>query len=248
MAIKNVLIITGGSIDTGWAEQWLDDQKNNGVEYDYCIAADSGLGSADKLGIAVDYMLGDYDSVDRDVLARYQGNIPGDVYPAEKDYTDTELAIKTAINKITEHNPEYGKKRSTLDMDVHAVTSRASVTVLGATGTRLDHTLANIGLLEQIESRGMDGYIVDAHNRIRMLIAPQKDMVKIRREEQFGGYISCIALTPVVRGLTMNGFKYPLDNRELLQGVSLCVSNEITDDEARISVKWGKMLVLETRD
>ena len=200
--------------------------------------------SADKIGVTVDYMLGDYDSVDEDVLAKYQGNVPGDRYPAEKDYTDTELAIKTALDKIKAGNGRNNPE----DPGEQSAALHASVTVIGATGTRLDHTLANIGLLEQIEREGVDGYIVDAHNMIRMLIMPGKDMVKISSRGQFGGYVSCIALTPVVHGLTMKGFKYPLDNHDLLQGVSLCVSNEITDEEGEISLKEGKMLVLETQD
>lgn len=244
MAVRNVLIITGGSVDIEWAKGWLERQKRAGITYDYCIAADSGLVSADKIGVTVDYMLGDYDSVDEDVLAKYQGNVPGDRYPAEKDYTDTELAIKTALDKIKAGNGRNNPE----DPDEQSAALHASVTVIGATGTRLDHTLANIGLLEQIEREGVDGYIVDAHNMIRMLIMPGKDMVKISSRGQFGGYVSCIALTPVVHGLTMKGFKYPLDNHDLLQGVSLCVSNEITDEEGEISLKEGKMLVLETQD
>ena len=61
--MSKTLIVTGGSINVAWAKEWLDNQT-----FDYCIAADSGLEYADKLGLKVDFLLGDYDSVDKDVL------------------------------------------------------------------------------------------------------------------------------------------------------------------------------------
>ena len=58
--MSKTLIVTGGSINVAWAKEWLDNQT-----FDYCIAADSGLEYADKLGLKVDFLLGDYDSVDK---------------------------------------------------------------------------------------------------------------------------------------------------------------------------------------
>ena len=69
--MSKVLIVTGGSVNVAWAKEWLDNQI-----FDYCIAADSGLEYADKLGLKVDFLLGDYDSVDKDVLDRYTENPP----------------------------------------------------------------------------------------------------------------------------------------------------------------------------
>ena len=43
---EKILIITGGTVDYEWAKDWLSAKT-----YDYCIAADSGLVHADKLGI-----------------------------------------------------------------------------------------------------------------------------------------------------------------------------------------------------
>ena len=60
---EKILIITGGTVDYEWAKDWLSAKT-----YDYCIAADSGLVHADKLGIRVDYILGDYDSVNERLL------------------------------------------------------------------------------------------------------------------------------------------------------------------------------------
>ena len=64
---EKILIITGGTVDYEWAKDWLSAKT-----YDYCIAADSGLVHADKLGIRVDYILGDYDSVNERLLGTYK--------------------------------------------------------------------------------------------------------------------------------------------------------------------------------
>ena len=61
-----ILIISGGSIDEMWGRKWVAD-----YEPDYCIAADSGLGMADKLGLTVDLLLGDYDSVDKKIFEKF---------------------------------------------------------------------------------------------------------------------------------------------------------------------------------
>ena len=114
--MSKTLIVTGGSINVAWAKEWLDNQT-----FDYCIAADSGLEYADKLGLKVDFLLGDYDSVDKDVLDRYKSNTEFEIYPKEKDYTDTHLAIMTALKK-----------------------GATDIYILGATGTRMDHTITNI--------------------------------------------------------------------------------------------------------
>ena len=90
-----ILIISGGSIDEMWGRKWVAD-----YEPDYCIAADSGLVMADKLGLTVDLLLGDYDSVDKKIFEKYNGNTKTITYPCEKDYTDTHLALKKAIEKI----------------------------------------------------------------------------------------------------------------------------------------------------
>jgi flagellar basal body-associated protein FliL len=79
-----ILIISGGSIDEMWGRKWVAD-----YEPDYCIAADSGLVMADKLGLTVDLLLGDYDSVDKKIFEKYNGNTKTITYPCEKDYTDT---------------------------------------------------------------------------------------------------------------------------------------------------------------
>ncbi|MBQ4284202.1 MAG: thiamine diphosphokinase, partial [Lachnospira sp.] len=90
----NYLIVTGGSVDYEWAKSWLSGRK-----YEYVIAADSGLEHVKALGLKPDYILGDYDSVKPKVLELYSDSTETVVYPKEKDFTDTHLAILAAINR-----------------------------------------------------------------------------------------------------------------------------------------------------
>ena len=93
---------------------------------------------------------------------------------------------------------------------------------------------------------GVDCFMVDAHNRIRILMKP----LDICKEEQYGKYISLIPLTTDVHGVTLEGFKYPLwDHRFHVQTCgSLGISNELVENVGKISFRQGILLMLECRD
>ncbi|MCC8028390.1 MAG: thiamine diphosphokinase [Lachnospiraceae bacterium] len=214
----NTLIITGGQIDLPFAKQ----QVENG-SWDCVISADSGLNFCREAGIWPDVILGDFDSADPDVLQYFREQCPERIrtFPAQKDETDTELAI------------------------LHAIRAGADrITLLGATGSRLDHVLGNLQLLLPAMEAGAACLILDEHNRIRMT----RDMLTLRKAEQFGRYVSLIPFTPRVDGLTLTGFVYETEDFTLTAGNARGVSNEIRDDEARIEMKSGILLVIESRD
>lgn len=116
--------------------------------------------------------------------------------------------------------------------------------LLGATGTRLDHLLGNLHILGAAMQQGVECRMVDRNNRIRMI----NRGIRLRREEQYGTYVSLLPFTPQVVGLTLRGFQYPLENAVLECYHSLGVSNEIVDVEAEISFREGVLLVVETKD
>ena len=212
----NVLIITGGSLDISWAKSYLSQNK-----FDYLIAADSGLAYVKELNLCPDFILGDYDSVDLELL-NYFKDKDIKTYPKEKDYTDTHLAIITAIKLMPR-----------------------KITILGGTGTRLDHTLTSIGNLVSLLDLDIEGEIVDSHNKIYLL---GEGMTKIiKKEEQYGDYVSFIPLEKSFT-ISLKGFYYPLDNYLVNSGLSLTQSNEIVDDEAVITVHDGIAIVIEARD
>lgn len=213
------LIVTGGSIEDAFVLKFL---KENPC--DLIIAADSGMEFFYRNGLVPNEIVGDFDSVTAGILEFFRENNPQikiRKFQPEKDETDTELALRTAINA--------GCKK---------------IWLLGAIGTRLDHVLGNIHLLGMAMEQDCECIILDSCNRIRML----QHGMKILREEQYGEYISLFPFTPTVKGLTLRGFKYPLEKYELQCYHSLGVSNEISQEEAEISFEEGVLLMVESRD
>lgn len=214
------VIITGGSIEDAFALSYL-----NVIKPDFLIAADSGLEFCSRAEIRPDHIVGDFDSGREEIVRKFRedGTIPIDTYNPVKDMTDTDIALEKA-----------------------AALGADEVHFLGATGTRLDHTLSNIFNLRKLRERGIRGVIVDAHNRITM---PSGNMVEIGREAQYGTAISLFPFRGIVEGLTLTGFQYPLTEAVLEPGDGgLTVSNRITAETAVVTWKKGILILMETRD
>lgn len=218
--VMKCVIISGGYIDDKFALEWL--QKHN---YDCMIAADSGMNFLHRNRIVPDVIAGDFDSVDDDSLDEFSSlpNIEMLRLNPIKDDTDTEFVIREAIRR-----------------------GATEITLLGATGTRLDHVLANVYLLGIGLEEDVQMQLVDAHNRIRMM--HPNHSLEISKAEQFGDFVSVLPVKGDAKGVTLEGMKYPLQDAEISCFSSLGVSNEIAGDVARISVKQGTLLVIESRD
>jgi MAF protein/thiamine pyrophosphokinase len=216
--MKKWLIVTGGNVDIAFASDFLKKQRWDGV-----IAADHGLEACLQLGVDVDYLIGDFDSIRQDVLEKTKKmQMQVLKYPSEKDETDTELAIYTAI--------EHGAQ---------------DIQILGATGTRLDHTLANIHLLKQVYKKGIQASIIDAYNRIRLILPGTTVFYK---DEMFGKYISFLPLEGDIYHAVLRGFHYSGDDIHFLAGTSLGVSNEVVAEKAELTIDEGRLIMIESRD
>jgi thiamine pyrophosphokinase len=192
------------------------------LNIDYVICADGGLEKAEKLQVVPDLILGDFDSVNPDVLEKYKKKSEIMKYPAEKDFTDMELSIEIAVKK--------GYK---------------DIVLVGATGgPRLDHSLANMMLLEKYHQLGINIIIIDNKNKIQIIA----DNCNIMLNKKEGSFVSLIPLTENISGLTLEGFKYPLDRVVVKRGSTLCVSNEIILDKGRIILECGTALLFISRD
>lgn len=212
---NKILIVTGGTVDIKWAKEWLKDRS-----YNYIIAADSGLNYAEQLDLKVDYILGDYDSLADGMLEQYKETTETVTYPKEKDYTDTHLAIITALKNGADW-----------------------IDIIGATGSRYDHAMTNIYNMKGALDVDVPCRIYDAHNCIYL----KDSNFTINKTEQYGAYVSFVPMTESV-DVTLEGMKYPLKDYHLLQGLSVCQSNEIVEDEASIYIKNGIFVVFETLD
>lgn len=216
--MRRCLIITGGTIDLDFAGSFLENER-----FDKVIAVDAGLERAAALGLVPDLIVGDFDTVKPEILEQYRRmeHIVWDVHQPEKDETDTELALQKA----------------------QAIGS-GEIAVLGATGGRIDHMLGNIHLLFPCLQKGIEAYILDSQNRIYLIDGYHT----FRSSGLWGRYVSFLPLTEHVDGITLTGFKYPLSDKDIEIGTSLCISNELTGEEGTISFTDGVLIVVESHD
>lgn len=212
------LIVTGGSVDASFGMAYIRQQK-----FDYFIAADSGIGFFIQVGLRPDEVLGDFDSASRQQLdeLRKDPQIIFHQYQPQKDAVDTELALQLAMDR-----------------------GSTQIHILGGTGTRLDHVLGTVRLLGFAMERGIFCCLVDAHNRVRLI----QDRTVLKKQEQYGDYVSLIPLTTEVTGVTLTGFQYPLQDYCLSGFTSLGVSNEIVEEEAVVELREGILILVESRD
>lgn len=215
---KRILIVSGGSIEDGFVRALLE---NN--DYETVIACDSGMEFFKRNGICPDLILGDFDSADTESMAyfRQKTDVQIEQFPAEKDWTDTELALRRALSFAPDH-----------------------IDLVGATGSRLDHVLGNLCLLTLGLESGTEIFLLDPHNCIRLIDGP----LTIRKNEQYGAFISLVPHGGAVSGLTLRGMKYPLEDALLTPNVSLGISNEIVDEAAEITFAEGMLFVIESKD
>ena len=187
------------------------------------IVCDRGLEALYQLKIIPNHVVGDFDSVSSEVLEFYkkQTQIIFHTYNAEKDNTDTDIALKLATRLKS-----------------------SKITILGALGKRMDHAIANIHILKDALYAEIPCKILDEYNRIYLI----NKETTLEKEKVYGKYVSLIPLTSTVEGLTLTGFKYPLNEYTLPIGTSLGISNEIIEDRAYIKMKKGILIAIESKD
>lgn len=208
------LIISGGDV----TKQILENTLKNS-NFDNIIAVDKGLEILNKCKIQPNYIIGDFDSVNKNLIQKYENNKIIKLNP-EKDFTDTHMAIKLALKLKSDY-----------------------ITTIGAIGTRMDHTIANIHILKECIERKITCEIIDKNNKIILIDKP----CYINLEKEYK-YISLIPLTTKVTGVTLKGFKYPLKNSTLSIGESIGVSNEQIEQKAKIELKKGILICIKSRD
>ena len=177
---------------------------------DYILAADGGLTHLQALGIQPDGILGDFDSL---------GYVPTEaqVFPVEKDDTDSMLAVRKGL--------ELGFRRFVL---------------YGALdGERLDHTIANLQTLCFLADHGARGYLIGLKNMVCVL---KNSSISIAPGAT--GILSVFAMGEEARGVTLRGLKYTMEDGVLSSHFPLGVSNHFIGHEATVSVKEGTVLVL----
>jgi thiamine pyrophosphokinase len=187
------------------------------------VAADSGLDHADALGLAVDLVLGDLDSVTKEALhaARRRG-IPVEEHPVAKDQTDLELAIEAAAAGGADH-----------------------IVVVSGGGGRLDHLLGGVlALAAPVRSAAgtpvtLEGIVGAAW--VAALHGPGRRALHGRP----GELLTLLAVGGPADGVRTEGLRYPLRGERLLAGSGRGISNELLGADAAVSVASGSLLVVQ---
>ncbi len=185
---------------------------------DFIIAADRGLLRCQQMGVTPHLLLGDFDS--------YTGEIPVDIpvleYPVEKDDTDTMLAIKTALER-----------------------GMTELLLLGMTGGRLDHSIANIQSVVYAAVHGAKAAMAEEDLYITALCGGQS--IVIPNREDFT--LSVFSHSDRCSGVTLRDLYYPLEDGELVNTFPLGVSNHfLPGKDAQIALKEGIAVIICNRE
>lgn len=193
------------------------------IEHAFCnIAVDGGIGLFFRESIVPDYLIGDLDSLKQSEYEWAKENsVKIQTFPREKDATDTQLALKFALD---------------MSPDI--------IYIFGAIGSRLDHTLANIYLLKYSINESSKVIIINPWHEIQLL-RPGKDII-ISGEK--GELISVIPISQCIEDLSIKGCKWELENAVIYQGNSIGVSNYLKENSASFSVGSGECLVIKVKE
>ena len=203
-------IYTGGRV---WHELVTEAPQ----EDDLILAADAGLLTAKALGAVPQILLGDFDSLGEPDVPEGTELIR---VPVEKNDTDTQLAVRVAL--------ERGAKE---------------IVIVGGLEGRVDHTLSSLAILEDLNARHVPASLTNGKNRVRFV----RNSGALIARSQFR-FLSLIAADPVVKGVTVEGCKYPLKNAKLSRLNQYAVSNEITGNCALVEIRRGGVWLIESMD
>jgi thiamine pyrophosphokinase len=213
------------------------------ADADLVIAADGGALKAGRAGLLPGLVVGDGDSLGESGLAQIRAaGIPLERAAAAKDESDLELAVLAAVAR-----------------------GAVRLTILGAMGgPRFDHALANAWLLGHPALDGRTAVLLDARTRVRLLSsrvpggdtaaggaaggAPAVRLAEAVLAGAPGDLVSLFPFGADAVGVTTDGLAYPLRDEPLRAGPARGLSNVHTGTEARVSLRAGRLLIVETRD
>lgn len=212
---KRVVIFSGGQL----SEQLLKYIQPG----DFIIGADRGAAFLTEHRVPMNIAVGDFDSVTEEMKLeiKHATDCFIDCDPVYKDLTDTEMALEIALEQLPDE-----------------------IIMLGALGTRFDHSLSNVHLLRRTLELDIRCTLADDHNEICLMDA-KRPFTVINHDFT---YISLLPLSMEVKGVTLDGFQYPLNQATLTLGKSLSVSNKLIHDKGTIHLTDGLLLIIQSKD
>jgi thiamine pyrophosphokinase len=191
---------------------WLD-------RADLVIAADGGAAWIDRVNRRPDLLVGDLDSADAALVDRLgRAGTAIERHPADKEASDTELALEAARTR-----------------------GASEIVLLGALGGgRLDHELANLLLLADASLADPPVRIIRGGTTVRVLRGGDR----LELEDGMGDTVSLLPLGGDVVGVTTAGLRWPLAGATLRVGRSRGLSNEVVAAPASVSLEDGSSALL----
>ncbi len=186
---------------------------------DLVVSANGGLRHLRRLGLLPDWVVGDLDSLDADQKDWLRDHaVQVEQHPPEKNETDLELALARAVREGYEH-----------------------IRIVAAQGARLDHTLANLFLLTQVDLRSLDVRLDDGREEV-FLIEAERTV-----EGAPGDLVSLLPLGGSAAGVTTTGLYYPLEAETLFADRTRGISNILLGERATVSLDQGRLICIHTR-
>ncbi len=182
---------------------------------DLVIAADGGADVAQALGLRPDVVIGDMDSVTAEARTRLEQEAVVISHPRRKDETDTELAIRYAVES-----------------------GASEIILLGALGGRVDHSLANILILAHPLLKNIPARIVSGDTEIWMVHREAQITGDV------GDIVTLLPLGMNAVGVSTQGLEWELADSTLEFGAARGVSNVMTRSLARVTVREGTLLAI----
>lgn len=187
-------------------------------KFDTIICADGAADFLKEYDYLPDVIIGDLDSICEDTLQYYrERQVEFLRFPLEKDFTDSELTIRYLLEQGIYH-----------------------ATVFGFSGSRLDHSIANLGLLYYAVNQGISINYISRRNRIMCL---KPGTYFFENQQKF--YFSLVALFGIVKNISLSGAKYSLSSYTMKQGETIGISNEYIENIC-LEFEDGHLLVIES--
>jgi thiamine pyrophosphokinase len=187
--------------------------------HQHIICADGAVRYLREIDVFPTVVVGDLDSIiTEDLHWIHTKGIPVIQYDTRKDFTDTEIAVRYAMEK-----------------------GAGSITMTGSFGSRMDHSLGNLYLLKFILDEGCEGLIDEAETEVR-LISSRMTLSWIKGET-----VSFIPISEFVKGVTLKGFEYNLTYESIRMGSSRCLSNVVAEDFQEVDVEQGLLAAVRNK-
>ncbi len=221
MASKtHAIVVADGDVDAVWLRALM---ASSGPS-PRMVAADGGAAKALAAGYVPDIVVGDLDSLDSDVRIELErGGVEFLVADADKDESDTELCVLTALRG-----------------------GAGRISILGALGgDRPEHSVANLLLLADPRLDGIEIEILAAGSRVTR-VGTSAGPGEAQITGELGDFVSLFPLGAGVEGITTEGLRFALRDESLSLGRTRGLSNELVAEPARVTTRRGCLLVVVT--